>query len=116
MACAFGSQTFFYRYTSPVTNKLSQVKTGSFPQISLATAFEESQKPKAVGLMMEGLVELYLAVRTEDRISADRIIIPGALTKKGQKEGRRTLDNDAVAKPGTHVAAEIIRNAIVGSH
>jgi hypothetical protein len=56
--------------------------------------------------MVEGLVELYLTVRTEDRKSADGIIIPGARTKKGQKEVRRTLDNDAVAKPGTRVAAE----------
>ena len=35
---ASGIKTFFYRYTSPVTNKLSQVKIGSFPQTSLAMA------------------------------------------------------------------------------
>lgn len=31
-----GTKTFFYRYTSPVTGKLVQVKIGHFPQVSLA--------------------------------------------------------------------------------
>ncbi|CNK53807.1 phage integrase family site specific recombinase [Yersinia pseudotuberculosis] len=138
---ASGIKTFFYRYTSPVTNKLSQVKIGSFPQTSLAMArmklqelklirsegrcpaselkdekqrlLEESQKPKAVVLRVEGLVELYLTERIEDRKSNDGKIIPGARKKKGQKEVRRTLENDAVAKLGTRVAAEITRKDIV---
>ncbi|MDA5479691.1 tyrosine-type recombinase/integrase [Yersinia intermedia] len=136
-----GIKTFFYRYSSPVTNKLSQVKIGSFPQTSLAMArmklqelkqirnegrcpgselkyekqrlLEESQKPKAAVLTVEGLVELYLTERIEDRKSADGKIIPGARKKKGQKEVRRTLENDAVAKLGTRVAAEITRKDIV---
>lgn len=138
---ASGIKTFFYRYTSPVTNKLSQVKIGSFPQTSLAMArmklqelklirsegrcpaselkdekqrlLEESQKPKAAVLRVEGLVELYLTERIEDRKSNDGKIIPGARKKKGQKEVRRTLENDAVAKLGTRVAAEITRKDIV---
>ncbi|EAO4437977.1 tyrosine-type recombinase/integrase [Salmonella enterica] len=138
---ASGIKTFFYRYTSPVTNKLSQVKIGCFPQTSLAMArmklqelkqirnegrcpaselknekkrlLEESQKPKAVVLTVEGLVELYLTERIEDRKSADGKIILGARKKKGQKEVRRTLENDAVAKLGTRVAAEITRKDIV---
>lgn len=80
---ASGIKTFFYRYTSPATNKLSQVKIGSFPQTLVAMAgmklqelilirseerglatelkeekqrlFEESQKPKAAALRVEGL-------------------------------------------------------------
>lgn len=138
---ASGIKTFFYRYTSPVTNKLSQVKIGSFPQTSLALArmklqelklirsegrcpaselkeekqrlLEESQRPKAAVLTVEGLVELYLTERIEDRKSNDGKIIPGARKKKGQKEVRRTLENDAVAKLGALVAAEITRKDIV---
>ncbi|WP_113627629.1 tyrosine-type recombinase/integrase [Pectobacterium peruviense] len=138
---ASGIKTFFYRYTSPVTNKLSQVKIGSFPQTSLAMArmklqelklirnegrcpaselkdekqrlLEESQKPIAEVLTVEGLVELYLTERIEDRKNADGKIIPGARKKKGQKEVRRTLENDAVAKLGTRVAADITRKDIV---
>ncbi|MBQ4771419.1 tyrosine-type recombinase/integrase [Pectobacterium versatile] len=138
---ASGIKTFFYRYTSPVTNKLSQVKIGSFPQTSLAMArmklqelklirnegrcpaselkdekqrlLEESQKPIAAVLTVEGLVELYLTERIEDRKNADGKIIPGARKKKGQKEVRRTLENDAVAKLGARVAADITRKDIV---
>ena len=138
---ASGIKTFFYRYTSPVTNKLSQVKIGSFPQTSLAMArmklqelklirsegrcptselkdekqrlLVESQKPKAAVLTVEGLVELYLTERIEDHKGIDGKIIPGARKKKGQKEVRRTLENDAVAKLGGRVAAEITRKDIV---
>ena len=138
---ASGIKTFFYRYTSPVTNKLSQVKIGCFPQTSLAMArmklqelklircegrcpaselkdekkrlLEESQKPKAEVLTVEGLVELYLTERIEDRKNNDGKIIPGARKKKGQKEVRCTLENDAVAKLGARVAAEITRKDIV---
>lgn len=35
---AAGVKSFFYRYTSPVTGKLAQVKSGNFPQTSLAAA------------------------------------------------------------------------------
>ncbi|MEQ9903290.1 tyrosine-type recombinase/integrase [Pectobacterium aroidearum] len=138
---ASGIKTFFYRYTSPVTNKLSQVKIGSFPQTSLAMArmklqelklirnegrcpaselkdekqrlLEDSQKPIAAVLTVEGLVELYLTERIEDRKNADGKIIPGARKKKGQKEVRRTLENDAVAKLGARIAADITRKDIV---
>jgi len=33
-----GVKSFFYRYTSPLTGKLAQVKIGNFPQTSLAAA------------------------------------------------------------------------------
>ena len=33
-----GVKSFFYRYTSPVTGKLVQVKIGNFPPVSLAIA------------------------------------------------------------------------------
>ncbi|WP_145931737.1 tyrosine-type recombinase/integrase [Yersinia bercovieri] len=138
---ASGIKTFFYRYTSPVTNKLSQVKIGSFPQTSLAMArmklqelkqirnegrcpaselkdekqrlLEESQKPKAAVLTVEGVVELYLTERIEDRKTNDGKIIPGARKPKGQAEVRRTLYGDAVKSLGTRNAAEITRQDVI---
>ncbi len=35
---ATGVKTFFYRYTSPITEKLVQVKIGNFPETTLAEA------------------------------------------------------------------------------
>lgn len=138
---ASGIKTFFYRYTSPVTNKLSQVKIGCFPQTSLAMArmklqelklircegrcpaselkdekkrlLEESQKPKTEVLTVEGLVELYLTERIEDRKTKDGRIIPGARKPKGQAEVRRTLYGDAVKTLGTRNAAEITRQDVI---
>lgn len=138
---ASGIKTFFYRYTSPVTNKLSQVKIGSFPQTSLAMArmklrelkqirnegrcpaselkdekqrlLEESQKPKAAVLTFEEVVELYLTERIEDRKTKDGRIIPGARKPKGQAEVRRTLYGDAVKTLGTRNAAEITRQDVI---
>ena len=138
---ASGIKTFFYRYTSPVTNKLSQVKIGSFPQTSLAMArmklqefklirsegrcpaselkdekqrlLEESQKPKAAVLTVEGVVELYLTGRIEDRKTKVGKVIPGARKPKGQAEVRRTLYGDAVKSLGTRNAAEITRQDII---
>ncbi|AXC73855.1 tyrosine-type recombinase/integrase [Salmonella enterica] len=138
---ASGIKTFFYRYTSPVTNKLSQVKIGCFPQTSLAMArmklqelkqirnegrcpatelkeekqrlLEESQKPKAAVLTVEGLVELYLTERIEDRKTKDGKIILGARKKKGQAEVRRTLYGDAVKTLGTRKASEITRKDVI---
>ncbi|EDI1749048.1 integrase [Salmonella enterica] len=138
---ASGIKTFFYRYTSPVTNKLSQVKIGCFPQTSLAMArmklqelkqirnegrcpatelkegkqrlLEESQKPKVAVLTVEGLVELYLTERIEDRNTKDGKIILGARKKKGQVEVRRTLYGDAVKTLGTRKASEITRKDVI---
>ncbi|ECC4148253.1 tyrosine-type recombinase/integrase [Salmonella enterica] len=138
---ATGVKTFFYRYTSPVTGKLIQLKIGSFPQISLAIArtklqelkqirregrcpatenkeakqrlLEESQKQQTPELTVAALVELYLTERIEDRKTADGRIIPGARKKKGQAETRRTLENDAVAKLGQRVASEVTRQDII---
>lgn len=138
---ASGIKTFFYRYTSPVTNKLSQVKIGSFPQTSLAMArmklqelkqirnegrcpaselkdeklraLEESQKQEEKVLTVEGLVELYLTERIEDRKTKDGKIIPGARKKKGQAEVRRTLYGDAVKILGVRNATEITRKDVI---
>ncbi len=43
---ATGVKTFFYRYTSPVSSKLVQLKIGNFPEVSLAEARLKLQELK----------------------------------------------------------------------
>lgn len=64
-------------------------------------------------LTIQGLVELYLTERIEDRKTKDGKIIPGARKKKGQDEVPRTLYADAVDKLGDHNAAEITHNDVI---
>ncbi len=45
---ATGVKTFFYRYTSPVTAKLAQVKIGNYPEVSLAEARLRLQELKQI--------------------------------------------------------------------
>ncbi len=45
---ASGTKTFYYRYTSPATGKLTQIKIGNYPSVTLAKARLELQKLKAV--------------------------------------------------------------------
>jgi len=45
---ATGIKTFFYRYTSPITSKLVQVKIGHFPEVSLAEARLKLQELKQI--------------------------------------------------------------------
>ncbi|QDY42828.1 tyrosine-type recombinase/integrase [Candidatus Pantoea soli] len=138
---ATGVKSFFYRYTSPVTGKLAQVKIGNFPQTSLAAArlklnelkllrqegrcpaselkqekqlrAIEAEQAKLPELTVQGLVELYLTERIEDRKTKDGKIIPGARKPKGQAEARRTLYGDAVKSLGTRNAAEITRQDVI---
>ncbi|MBQ5151445.1 DUF4102 domain-containing protein [Citrobacter freundii] len=138
---ATGVKSFFYRYTSPLTGKLAQVKIGNFPQTSLAAArlklhelkllrqegrcpalelkqdklkrAIEAEQAKIPELTVQGLVELYLTERIEDRKTKDGKIIPGARKPKGQAEVRRTLYGDAVKTLGTRNAAEITRQDII---
>lgn len=138
---ATGVKSFFYRYISPLTGKLAQVKIGNFPQTSLASArlklnelkllrqegrcpaselkqdklqrAIEAEQAKVPALTIQGLVELYLTERIEDRKTKDGKIIPGARKKKGQAEARRTLYGDAVKRLGKRNAAEITRKDVV---
>lgn len=138
---ATGVKSFFYRYTSPLTGKLAQVKIGNFPQTSLAAArlklhelkllrqegrcpatelkkdklqrAIETEQSKIPELTVQGLVELYLTERIEDRKTKDGKIIPGARKPKGQAEVRRTLYGDAVKSLGTRNAAEITRQDVI---
>ena len=134
-----GTKTFFYRYTSPVSNKLVQVKIGNFPTTSLAEARlqlqelkelrksgrcpatelkEEKQKEadeqqkKADILTVKQLVELYLTQYIENRM-IDGKLIEGARKLKGQKETRRTLEGDAIRVLGDRTASEINRKDVV---
>ena len=43
-----GAKTFFYRYTSPLTGRLTQIKVGVFPDMSLAEARVKLQELKAI--------------------------------------------------------------------
>ncbi|WP_244153128.1 Arm DNA-binding domain-containing protein [Rodentibacter genomosp. 1] len=45
-----GLKTFFYRYSSPITQKLTQVKIGSFPAVSLAEARKQLKELKHIRL------------------------------------------------------------------
>lgn len=116
---ATGVKSFFYRYTTPLTGKLAQVKMRNFPQSSLAAArlklYElkllhqdgrcpatelkqdklqraiEAEQTKVPELTVQRVVELYLTERIEDRKTKDGKIIPGARKLKGQAEVCRTL-------------------------
>lgn len=138
---ATGVKSFFYRYTSPLTGKLAQVKIGNFPQTSLAAArlklhelkllrqegrcpatelkkdkiqrAIEAEQAKIPELTVQGLVELYLTERIEDRKTKDGKVIPGARKLKGQAEVRRTLYGDAVKSLGARNAAEITRQDVI---
>lgn len=138
---ATGVKSFFYRYTSPLTGKLAQVKIGNFPQTSLAAArlklhelkllrqegrcpatelkkdklqrAIEAVQAKIPELTVQGLIELYLTERIEDRKTKDGKVISGARKPKGQAEVRRTLYSDAVKSLGTRNAAEITRQDVI---
>lgn len=45
---ATGLKTFFYRYKSPETGKLTQIKIGNYPDVSLAHARVELEKLKVI--------------------------------------------------------------------
>lgn len=132
---ATGIKTFFYRYSSPVTHKLVQLKIGNFPQTSLSEARvklqelkqlrqlgrcpvtelkeekqykkQEQRQPQKTQLTVKELVELYLVDHIEDRKGKDGKIISGSRKKKGQKEVRRMLEADAVRVLGELMAHEV---------
>ena len=132
-----GIKTFFYRYSSPITKKLTQVKIGSFPQTSLAEARkqlkelkhirlagrcpatelkefkkEQAQKESQKLFYVKDLVELYLSQYIEDHYSENGRLIVGARKPKGQDEVRRTLYNDVVIPFGDRLASSMTRKEI----
>lgn len=134
-----GKKSFYYRYTSPVSQKLTQIHIGHFSSMSLAEArmcLQKLKDKKRQGkcpvaemkaelqlqatlrkksddaLTVHGLVDLYLEGHVEDRISKGRTIT-GARNKKGQLEARRTLYHDVVSVIGRRKANEIMRKDVV---
>jgi integrase len=134
-----GTKAFFYRYTSPITKKLTQIQIGRFPSTSLAEArvklqqlkairkaercpasefkqakqdTENKNKKEALKLTVKNVVELYLKQYIEDK-TVDGKRIEGARKKKGQSETRRTLYGDAVLILGDCFADEVTRKDIV---
>ncbi len=138
-----GTKTFFYRYRSPINNKLTQVKIGNFPSISLvearaalldlkskrsdgicpATELKDLKRKKKESASRESnnvdqftvtsLIEFYLQNYIEDRRAPNGKVIAGARKKKGQNETRRTLYADVVVKLGDKLAMEITRQDVV---
>ena len=132
---ATGIKTFIYRYSSPVTHKLVQLKIGNFPQISLSeprvklqelkqlrqlgrcpvTELKEEKQykkqeqlqPQKTQLTVKELVELYLVERIEDRKGKDGKTISGSRKKKGQIEVRRMLEADVIRVLGERMADEV---------
>lgn len=132
-----GIKTFFYRYSSPITKKLTQVKIGSFPTVSLADARkqlkelkhirlagrcpatelkaykkEQASKEKQKQFYVKDLIELYLSQYIEDHYSENGRLIAGARKPKGQDEVRRTLHNDVVIPFGDRLASSMTRKEI----
>lgn len=138
-----GIKTFYYRYTSPLTGKLTQIKIGIFPNISLVQAREkvaelkliraqgrcpatekrEAEKERLLNekqerqadavFTIEALIELYLTQYIEDRKLPNGKIVEGARNPKGQAETRRTLEADIVKPWRDRVASEVTRKQIV---
>ncbi len=137
-----GKKTFFYRYTSPVTNKLIQISLGVFPAVSLeqariklrelklirqqgrcpatearAAALELKQKIKNESELgkftFQAMIELYLQNHIEDQVLSNGTIKNGARKKKGQDEARRTLYGDAVPMLGEQLARDVSRQNII---
>jgi len=133
-----GTKTFFYRYTSPLTGKLVQVKIGNYPVLKLAEARAKLRELKAARksgrcpatelkaekrvhqlqilavpeeFTVTDLVELYLTQRIEDRTVGGKRIA-GARKPKGQDEVRRTLYGDVVKVLGEYQAADITRKHV----
>lgn len=137
---ATGVKTFFYRYTSPITEKLVQVKIGNFPETTLAEARLKLQRLKQIrrqgrcprteaneqqklekelveqvekSFTVEDLIELYLNQYIEDRKTPSGQVIAGARKPKGQSETRRTLYGDAIPQLGKLPADAVTRKVVV---
>lgn len=138
---ASGTKTFFYRYKSPISYKLVQIKIDNYPVVGLAEARVQLQKLKSIRLAgrcpvtenkilkqellqasskgaagecytIEDMVELYLTQYIEDRMLKGKRV-SGARKPKGQSEVRRTLHGDAVRVLGKKPASSVTRKDII---
>ena len=139
---ATGKKSFYYRYRSPITDRLVQMQLGLFPSMTLEQArirLRElkqirhlgrcpasevkaqhaiemryiEQESVSIRFTVSDLVELYLTEYIEDRRLPNGTVIQGARKPKGQSEVRRTLYGDAVKVLGDKSAAEVSRQNIV---
>ncbi|MFZ9038574.1 MAG: tyrosine-type recombinase/integrase [Gammaproteobacteria bacterium] len=137
-----GAKSFYYRYKSPLTGKLIQMKLGSFPAMSLSDARQELELLKSIrksgrcpaterreaeiaeqenkaktrkqrDFTVKALIDLYLEQYIEDRMMNGKRIL-GARKPKGQDEVRRTLYADPVRVLGSKPASKITRKDISG--
>jgi len=135
-----GTKSFFYRYRSPITERLVQMKLGTFPEMSLSKARQKLERLKAIrkssrcpatekrdtdkaeietkaelqkqqDFTVESLIDLYLAQYIDDKIVNGKVI-PGARKPKGQEEVRRTLYADPARVLGKKSASQVTRKDI----
>jgi integrase len=135
-----GTKSFYYRYKSPLTGKLVQMKLGAFPTMSLSDARQaleglkgirssgrcpatekregeqavkesESKSRKQKEFTVRALVDLYLEQYIDDRMVNGKIV-SGARKPKGQDEVRRTLYADPIRMLGKKPASAVTRKDI----
>ncbi len=87
-------------------------------KLTLKKNKEDSTAITIKTLTLKGVIDLYLTEVIEDRVITDqrtgaKKLIQGSRTLKGQREARRTLYVDAVAKLGDRPADGLIRKDIV---
>jgi integrase len=135
-----GTKSFYYRYKSPLTGKLMQMKLGTFPAMSLSDARQKLELLKSIRksgrcpatekkqaeiekreakantrrrqeFTVKALIDLYLEQYIDDRMVNGKRI-GGARKRKGQDEVRRTLYADPVRILGNKPASKVTRKDI----
>ena len=135
-----GTKSFYYRYKSPLTGKLVQMKLGAFPTMSLSDARQaledlkgirnsgrcpatekregeqaikesETKSRKQREFTVRALIDLYLEQYIDDRMVKGKVV-RGARKIKGQDEVRRTLYADPVRVLGKKSASKVNRKDI----
>ena len=135
-----GGKSFYYRYRSPLTGKLVQMKLGAFPTMSLSDARQELEGLKSIRssgrcpatekregeqavkesetksqkqqeFTVRSLIDLYLEQYIDDRMIKGKVV-RGARKPKGQDEVRRTLYADPVRLFGKKSASKVTRKDI----
>jgi integrase len=136
-----GTKSFYYRYRSPITNSLIQMKLGTFPEMSLSKARQKLERLKAIrksgrcpatekrdtdqtkkenkaelqkrqDFTVKTLIDLYLEQYIDDKIVSGKVIA-GARKPKGQDEVRRTLYADPIRVLGKESASMITRKNVI---
>jgi len=80
-----GVRTFFYRYRSPETEKLTQLKLGTYPNLSLALARVELARLKemrAKGICPKAALERQHLQEAQEKAQRDRVAQEEAFTVK----------------------------------